>query len=379
MARVRLEHVTKRFGAIEAVHDVSLDIADEEFVVLLGPSGCGKTTMLRMIAGLEDVGEGRILIDDEDMSRVAPRDRDIAMVFQDYALYPHMTVYENMAFGLKLRHVPKKEIEMRIHLAAEMLGLMELLQRRPRTLSGGQRQRVALGRAVVRKPKVFLMDEPLSNLDAKLRTQMRAEIKNLYQRLHATVIYVTHDQTEAMTMGSRICVMNAGQIQQADTPEQIYHSPRNTFVAGFVGDPSMNMLQGTVRRLRNGALTCVVDGHEVPVPHSDQGLLQGRVDQPIILGVRPEDIHAVGTPTQGVSMHVTVRSVELLGRENMLYAAYGDQGLVVRGTHQWRPAPADTVAVAFDPERMHWFDPDTGKALTDLHACLSGSVERWPT
>lgn len=364
MARVRLEHVTKRFGSVEAVRDVSLEIADKEFLVLLGPSGCGKTTMLRMIAGLEDLSEGSVYIDDRDVSDVAPKDRDIAMVFQDYALYPHMTVYDNMAFGLRLRHASRKEVDLRVHRAADILGLTELLQRRPKALSGGQRQRVALGRAVVREPKVFLMDEPLSNLDAKLRTQTRMELKNLHQRLNATIIYVTHDQTEAMTMGTRIGVMNAAEIQQADTPDRIYHSPRNTFVAGFVGDPSMNLLQATVRRARNGALACVVEGQAVPVPEAERDALEDRVDQRVILGIRPEDIFAVSSPTEGAVIEVAVRTVELLGRENMLYTACGDQGLVVRGVHQWRPASGERITVTLDPQRLHFFDPETGDALT---------------
>ncbi len=248
MASVRLEHVFKRFGNVDAVSDVNLDIADQEFLVLLGPSGCGKTTTLRMVAGLEELSEGSIFIGDREVSQVAPKDRDIAMVFQNYALYPHMTVYENMAFGLKLRKVPRPEIERRVKEAADILGLDTLLTRKPKELSGGQRQRVALGRAIVREPKAFLMDEPLSNLDAKLRTQTRVELKRLHQRLGATILYVTHDQPEAMTMGTRIVVMRDGVVQQVDTPDGIYNRPANQFVATFVGTPAMNLLPGELGR-----------------------------------------------------------------------------------------------------------------------------------
>lgn len=364
MARVQLQHVSKRYGSVVAVRDVDLEVRDREFLVLLGPSGCGKTTTLRMIAGLEDLSEGRILIGDRDVSHVPPKDRDIAMVFQNYALYPHMTVYDNMAFGLKLRKTPKSEIDRRVKEAAEILGLASLLHRKPKELSGGQRQRVALGRAIVREPKVFLMDEPLSNLDAKLRTQTRVELKNLHQRLGATIIYVTHDQTEAMTMGTRIVVMKDGVVQQVDSPDGIYHRPRNLFVATFVGTPAMNLLRGTIRR-EGAILVCDLDGQAVTVPSTDRERLANRVGQEVVLGIRPEDVKGGSpAPSDAATVQATVRVVEPLGHENIVYLEWGAQSLTLRAGNQWHPQPGEEITVALDSARMHWFDPETGDSLS---------------
>src|SRR5690554_686499 len=292
MASVTLERVTKRFGNVIAVDEASLEIRDKEFLVLVGPSGCGKSTTLRMVAGLEDVTEGNIYIGDRLVNDVPPKDRDIAMVFQNYALYPHMDVYNNMAFGLKLRKFPKSEIDRRVKEAARMLGIENLLDRKPKQLSGGQRQRVAVGRAIVREPKVFLMDEPLSNLDAKLRVQMRAELSKLHRRLEATVIYVTHDQTEAMTMGDRIVVMKDGFIQQVGAPLEVYEKPVNVFVAGFIGSPAMNFMEGVLRR---DGETYFIDAKtfKLPIPAEKAASIKNLgkyVDKQVVLGIRPEDI-----------------------------------------------------------------------------------------
>src|SRR5512136_176783 len=290
MASVTYEKVTKRFGDVIAVNNLSLTIADKEFLVLVGPSGCGKTTALRLLAGLEEISAGNILIGERVVNDVAPKDRDIAMVFQSYALYPHMSVYDNMAFGLRLRKTPKAEIDRRVKEAADILGIGELLTRKPKQLSGGQRQRVALGRAIVREPKVFLFDEPLSNLDAKLRVQTRAEISKLHQRLETTFIYVTHDQTEAMTMGSRIAVMKDGVLQQIDTPQTLYDRPGNIFVAGFIGSPAMNFFDV---RLGSSDGKLVIDGgsFKLEVPSDRATALQSYVGKELVLGVRPENLH----------------------------------------------------------------------------------------
>lgn len=361
MAQVALEHVTKQFGTVTAVQDVTLEIEDKEFLVLLGPSGCGKTTTLRMVAGLEDVSGGRIVIGDQDVTQVAPKDRDIAMVFQNYALYPHMTVYENMAFGLKLHKVPKTEIDRRVNEAAEILGLGALLARRPKELSGGQRQRVALGRAIVREPKVFLMDEPLSNLDAKLRTQMRVELKRLHQRLGATIIYVTHDQTEAMTMGTRIVVMKDGVVQQVDTPDGIYHRPANRFVATFVGTPAMNLIDGELVGGADG-LVFRVGGQSLTLGARAS---LGRTSGPITLGVRPEDV-VLGDAVQAgnhIALQATIRVVEPLGHEQMVYCDMDTAEVVVRTSNSWSGQVGDTVTLGLDPEQIQWFDPDSGATL----------------
>ena len=329
MAQVDLKHVWKIYpGDVEAVKDADLTIENGEFMVIVGPSGCGKSTTLRMVAGLEDISRGEISIDGRVVNDVAPKDRDIAMVFQNYALYPHMSVYDNMAFGLKMRKYPKAEIDERVREAADILGLDELLERKPKALSGGQRQRVAVGRAIVRKPKVFLFDEPLSNLDAKLRVQMRAEISRLHQRLGATMIYVTHDQVEAMTMGTRICLMKDGLVQQVEAPLKLYREPVNRFVAGFIGSPAMNLLDGTVSG--SGAdHVFETNGRRVPLPAG----VADRIDGQVTLGVRPENLRLVSGPGSGPSFEVNVDLVEPLGSEVYLHGSLGEARLVARLGH----------------------------------------------
>src|SRR5215470_6384366 len=328
MARVLFDHVYKRFGKVEVVHDINLDIKDKEFLVLVGPSGCGKSTCLRMVAGLEEASEGDIKIGDRIVNGVDPKDRDIAMVFQNYALYPHMTVYDNMAFGLKLRHLPKNEIKKRVDDAAEILGLEKFLQRKPKELSGGQRQRVALGRAIVRDAQVFLLDEPLSNLDAKLRVQTRAEITKIHQRVQTTFIYVTHDQTEAMTMGTRIAVLNAGYIQQLGAPQELYDHPTNLFVAGFIGSPAMNFFDD-VRVVSEGEATKIAlnGSGQVVVPPLYAGQAREAVGKNLTFGIRPEhfdDAALVPSGANGAStVQGTVEVVEHLGSEIQVYVNTG--------------------------------------------------------
>src|SRR5690348_15804144 len=318
MATVTFDHVTKKFGDVFAVNDLSLQVKDEEFLVLVGPSGCGKTTALRMIAGLEEQTSGDIFIGERLVNDVAPKDRDIAMVFQNYALYPHMSVYDNIAFGLKLRGMPKQEIERRVNEVAEMLAIGQLLKRKPKELSGGQRQRVAVGRAIAREPSVFLMDEPLSNLDAKLRIQTRAMLQKLHQRLRRTTIYVTHDQVEAMTMGDRIAVMSEGVLQQLDTPENLHERPANKFVAGFIGSPSMNFVDTTIEQ-QGGKIYAKAAGFTLRVPDAKVNAVQGYLGQAITLGIRPEhllEIHQADASIPEDSLiHATVDVVELLGNE----------------------------------------------------------------
>ena len=365
MASVTYEHVTKRFGDVVALNDLHLHIKDKEFLVLVGPSGCGKTTALRCLAGLEEVTEGRILIDDQVVNDVPPKDRDIAMVFQSYALYPHMTVFDNMAFGLKLRKVPKEEIKRRVYEAAEILDIVHLLDRKPRQLSGGQRQRVAVGRAIVRNPKVFLFDEPLSNLDAKLRVQTRAELSKLHKRLQTTFIYVTHDQVEAMTMADRIAVMNQGVLQQVDTPQNLYDYPANMFVAGFIGSPAMNFFRGTLRQ-EEGHFYVDTGAFAVQVPDERKPAYEGYLNRPVILGVRPEHIHdpkyappgILGQPVEG-----TVEVTELMGNEIFVYMAAGDHAFIARVDPRSRYRMGDRAQVLFDMSQMHLFDPETEKTI----------------
>src|SRR5436190_20333407 len=319
MARVQFDHVYKRFNKVEIVHDINLDIRDKEFMVLVGPSGCGKSTCLRMVAGLEEPSEGQIFIGDRMVNGVDPKDRDIAMVFQNYALYPHMTVFDNMAFGLKLRHFPKPQIKKRVEEAAGLLGLENLLKRKPKELSGGQRQRVALGRAIVREAQVFLMDEPLSNLDAQLRVQTRAELIRLHERLAATVIYVTHDQVEAMTMGDRLAVLNAGVLQQLDTPEGVYERPANLFVARFIGSPAMNVLPARLEEA-DGALDAVVAGQRLRLPPEQAAAARTAPTADVLLGIRPEHLtlaDAASPPDATLSARVEL--VERLGNELFVY------------------------------------------------------------
>ncbi len=366
LASVLLEHVSKKYGQVEAVHDVTLNVEDQEFLILLGPSGCGKTTTLRMVAGLEDVTSGAIHIGSRDVSHVPPKDRDIAMVFQNYALYPHMTVFENMAFGLKLRKVPRAEIDRRVKEAAEILGIGTLLERKPKELSGGQRQRVALGRAIVREPLAFLMDEPLSNLDAKLRTQTRVELKRLHQRLGATIIYVTHDQTEAMTMGTRIVVMKDGVVQQVDTPDGIYHRPANQFVATFVGTPAMNLLRGELTR-QGTAVNFVAEGQSMTLPTRIAQAASALTGNAMVLGIRPEDVHVSPDSVArfpNTQIRAVVRLIEPMGHENMVYLDYGNQSLIARTANDWLSTVGETITCALDPARLHAFDAATEKSIS---------------
>ncbi|MDK2885685.1 MAG: multiple sugar transport system ATP-binding protein [Thermosipho sp. (in: thermotogales)] len=366
MAKVELEHVWKIYeGKVEAVKDATFTIEDKEFVVLLGPSGCGKTTTLRMIAGLEEITRGTLKIDGKVMNDVEPKDRDIAMVFQNYALYPHMTVYDNMAFGLKLRKFPKDEIDRRVKEAAKILGIEELLDRKPRQLSGGQRQRVAVGRAIVRDPKVFLFDEPLSNLDAKLRVQMRSELKKLHHRLEATIVYVTHDQIEAMTMADKIIVMNSGVIQQIGTPNEIYNKPANTFVAGFIGSPAMNFVDAKI--IKDNGLWVKSSGLKLKVPKQFEETLEKYIDKDVIFGIRPENIYDkmfAMAPAEGENTATAmVDVVEPLGSETILHLVIGEDKLVAVVDPKTEAKEEQTIDIVFDMNTMHVFDKETGKAI----------------
>ncbi|MEP7157823.1 MAG: sn-glycerol-3-phosphate ABC transporter ATP-binding protein UgpC [Chloroflexota bacterium] len=362
MATVTFDHVSKRYGEVTAVNDLNLEIQDEEFLVLVGPSGCGKTTALRMIAGLEDITEGNLKIGDRVVNDLAPKDRDVAMVFQSYALYPHMSVFDNLAFGLKLRKIPKDEIKKRVEEAAKTIELTNLLDRKPKQLSGGQRQRVALGRAIVREPAVFLMDEPLSNLDAKLRVQTRAEIARLHQRLRTTVVYVTHDQVEAMTMGDRIAVMNFGVLQQVGSPQDLYQHPVNKFVAGFIGSPAMNFF-GVTPRKDNGAMTLVSGELELPVPDRLKAVVDSAGE--MTAGVRPEHFEIVnGTvPGAGARVRATTDVVEFLGNEELLHVRVGEHDLVAIVDASHRVRPGDVVELFVPLDKIYLFDTAEGKAL----------------
>ncbi len=367
MAEVRLENVYKIYdGKVTAVRDVNVTIKDKEFVVLVGPSGCGKSTALRMIAGLEEISKGTISIDGKVVNDVPPKDRDIAMVFQNYALYPHMSVYDNLAFGLKLRKYDKAEIDRRVQHAAKILGIDKFLDRKPKALSGGQRQRVALGRAIVRQPKVFLFDEPLSNLDANLRVQMRTEISRLHHTLQTTMIYVTHDQIEAMSMGDRIVVMRDGVVQQVDSPLNIYHKPVNKFVAGFIGSPTMNFMTGTIKA--NGRMMFQLDGSNfsIPVAKEYEDRLKTYTKQQVILGVRPEHIHAQkpsGSDTISV-VKANIEVVEPVGNEIFVYFSTGtDTQFVARLATDTPPPVGKPFDLLFDTSRMHFFDKDTEQTL----------------
>lgn len=365
MAQVLLENVNKVYpNGFHAVKDVAFNIEDKEFLVLLGPSGCGKTTTLRMIAGLEDITEGIIKIDTKVVNDVEPKDRDIAMVFQNYALYPHMTVYDNMAFGLKLRKTPKDEIEKKVRDASKILGIEHLLDRKPKQLSGGQRQRVALGRAIVRDPKVFLFDEPLSNLDAKLRVQMRAELKKLQKRLEATVAYVTHDQVEAMTMADKIVIMNEGYIQQVGGPFEVYNNPANIFVAGFIGTPPMNFLN--VKVIRDNGIWLKNEGISIKVPEDKVNLLENYIDQEIIFGIRPEDIYDKNLfedAKETNTLESVVDVVEPLGSETLLHLTVGNQSITAKVSPQTTAEAGKNFKVAFDMKMCHAFDKETEKAI----------------
>ena len=369
MASLSLQHITKRYpNGFEAVKDFNLEIADKEFIIFVGPSGCGKSTTLRMIAGLEEISGGTLKIGDKVVNDVEPKDRDIAMVFQNYALYPHMTVYDNMAFGLKLRKVPKDQIDKQVKEAAKILDLEKLLDRKPKALSGGQRQRVAMGRAIVRDPKVFLMDEPLSNLDAKLRVQMRTEISKLHERLGATIIYVTHDQTEAMTLGTRIVVMKDGVIQQVDTPQNLYEKPQNLFVAGFMGSPQMNFLDAVVR-INGTAVTLEVAGQSIPLPPAKaKKLIDGGYNgKTVTMGIRPEDVYdsEMFIETAKCVFSSTIKVYELLGAEVFLYFDLGEFAMTARVDPRSNARPGDTVRFAFDVEKIHVFDKETEQVITN--------------
>ncbi|MCL5110398.1 MAG: sn-glycerol-3-phosphate ABC transporter ATP-binding protein UgpC [Chloroflexi bacterium] len=359
MAKVTLEHVTKKFGDVIAVNDVNIDIQDKEFLVLVGPSGCGKSTTLRMVAGLEEISAGNVYIGDRLVNDVAPKDRDIAMVFQSYALYPHMSVYDNLAFGLKLRKTPKAEIDRRVKQAADILMIGELLNRKPKQLSGGQRQRVALGRAIVREPKVFLMDEPLSNLDAKLRVATRAELIKLHQRLQTTIVYVTHDQIEAMTMGTRIAVLKDGLLQQLDTPQNLYDHPINMFVAGFIGSPAMNFFNVKAVGAPPEDLWVEGDGFKLKLPEDKARKLGEHVGEDIVLGIRPEDFTDrafVPNPAPGSVMNVHVDVTEPMGAEVQAYFLVGSHSFVAKMESRSHLVVGGTLDVVVDIEAMHLFD-----------------------
>ena len=380
MASLSLRNVYKRYpGGVTAVIDFNLEIKDKEFIIFVGPSGCGKSTTLRMVAGLEEISEGEIYIGDRLINDVAPKDRDIAMVFQNYALYPHMSVFDNMAFGLKLRKTPKDEIRRRVEEAARILDIEHLLERKPKALSGGQRQRVALGRAIVREPKVFLLDEPLSNLDAKLRAQMRTEISKLHQRLGTTFIYVTHDQTEAMTMGTRIVVMKSGVVQQVDTPQNLYLYPCNLFVAGFIGSPQMNFIDAVI--LKDGDKYFVEFGSEdtktragvkykieLPASKNKDNRLDAYVGKEVIMGIRPENVHneedLVAKYKEGV-VEAKVEVTELMGAETYLYMDCEGQSINARVAPTNTARPGDKIKIAIEPEKIHIFDKETELTVTN--------------
>jgi multiple sugar transport system ATP-binding protein len=366
MASVTLDRVTKRFGEVTAVQDVSIEVEDREFLVLVGPSGCGKSTTLRLIAGLEELSDGNIYIGDDLVNDIAPKDRDIAMVFQSYALYPHMSVYDNLAFGLKLRKTPKTEIERRVQEAGGILGIEHLLDRKPKQLSGGQRQRVAVGRAIVREPAVFLFDEPLSNLDAKLRVQTRAEISKLHKRLATTFIYVTHDQVEAMTMASRIAVMKDGLLQQVDSPQNLYDHPSNIFVAGFIGSPSMNFFDCTIVE-SDGKMEMNAGGFRLDVPAEKAAEWKEHSGKEVIFGIRPEDIHSKAFAPPHIlesDMAATVDVTELMGNEIFLYCLSADnKQFISRVDPRVRVASGEDIELAVNMDNAHIFDPKTELTL----------------
>ena len=369
MSSLSCKNICKRYpNGFEAVKDFNLEVEDKEFIIFVGPSGCGKSTTLRMIAGLEEISSGELYIDGKLENDVEPKDRDIAMVFQNYALYPHMTVYQNMAFGLKMRKVPKDVIDQKVREAAKILDLEKLLDRKPKALSGGQRQRVAMGRAIVRNPKVFLMDEPLSNLDAKLRVQMRSEISALHQKLGATIIYVTHDQTEAMTLGTRIVVLKDGIIQQVDSPQRLYAEPDNLFVAGFIGSPQMNFVDA-VCKINGKEVTLTFDKFSVVLPEAKaQKLIDGNYDgKTVVLGIRPESISDDKEDVANCACKVTteVTGYELLGAEVLLYFNVGGAKMTASVSSTTTARYGDTVELAFDPNAMHVFDKETELTITN--------------
>jgi len=364
MAQVHLRGVKKTYDSkVAVIHGIDMEIADGEFIVIVGPSGCGKSTLLRMVAGLERITGGQVAIGDRVVNELEPKDRDIAMVFQNYALYPHMSVYDNMAFGLKMRKFPKAEIQKRVQDAAEILGIQELLKRKPRQLSGGQRQRVAVGRAIVRHPQVFLFDEPLSNLDAKLRVQMRVELKRLHERLETTAIYVTHDQVEAMTLGSRVVVMKDGWVQQVGEPLEIYSKPSNKFVAGFIGSPSMNFINVTLTD-GAGALFAEASGIKIKVPPQMTQSLMPYKGQVVTLGVRPEDLRVGATSdSSDLSFDAVVEVVEPLGAEILLDTKAANQQIVARVEPTVKTKSHEKIRLSFIPDRIHFFDAKTEQVI----------------
>ena len=369
MDSIRFENVSKSFGKTKVINNLNLSIEKGERLILLGPSGCGKSTILRMISGLESVSEGKLYLNGKLANDIDSGDRDIAMVFQNYALYPHMTVYENMAFGLKLRKVPKDQIDKMVKEAAKILDLEQLLDRKPKALSGGQRQRVAMGRAIVCNPKVFLMDEPLSNLDAKLRGQMRIEISKLHQRLETTIIYVTHDQTEAMTLGTRIVVMNAGVIQQVDTPQKLYEEPGNMFVAGFIGSPQMNFLDA-VCQVEDDDVYLTIGEMKLRLPETKAEKLKagGYDGKTVVLGIRPEDLHDESEfveSSQGTALKAKIRVYEMVGAEVFLCFEYEGTNMTARVAPKTAARTGDIVKFALDADKIHVFDKDTEKTITN--------------
>ena len=368
MASLSLKNIYKIYpNGFNAVKDFNLEIEDKEFIIFVGPSGCGKSTTLRMIAGLEEISDGELYIDGKLMNDIEPKDRDIAMVFQSYALYPHMSIYDNMAFGLKLRKTPKEEIDKRVKEAARILDIEHLLDRKPKLLSGGQRQRVAMGRAIVREPKVFLMDEPLSNLDAKLRVQMRLEISKLHQRLQTTIIYVTHDQTEAMTLGTRIVVLKDGIIQQVDSPQNLYDRPGNLFVAGFIGSPQMNFVDATLTQ-EGDKVYLVFGNNKIAVTPEKAAKAKDYIGKEVIFGIRPESIHAAATyagATAENTIESTVRVFEMLGAEVFVYVTVEGMDITVREAPGTVVKPNDSFPIALDIEKIHLFDKETQLTITN--------------
>ncbi|GHV38326.1 ABC transporter ATP-binding protein [Clostridia bacterium] len=370
MASLELKNIVKKYSnGFVAVQDFNLSIADKEFIIFVGPSGCGKSTTLRMIAGLEEISEGELYIGDKLMNDVAPKDRDIAMVFQNYALYPHMSVYDNMAFGLKLRKMPKDEINKRVHEAAKILDIEHLLDRKPKALSGGQRQRVAMGRAIVREPRVFLMDEPLSNLDAKLRVQMRTEISKLHQKLGTTFVYVTHDQTEALTLGTRIVVLKDGFIQQVDTPQNLYSKPNNLFVAGFIGSPAMNFINAIAEKNGN-KVTLAFGDYKLELNEKKAKALVdgGYIGKEVVFGIRPEDVHDEElfiSSSPGTTLDAYVEVTEMLGAETFLYLVIAGSPITARVDPRSTAKSGDTIRVAVDANQIHVFDKNTELVITN--------------
>ena len=367
MASISLRHIYKKYpGGVTAVSDFNLEVKDKEFLVLVGPSGCGKSTTLRMIAGLEEISEGELFIGDDLVNDVAPKDRQIAMVFQNYALYPHMSVFENMAFGLKLSKTPKEEIKRRVEEAGRILGITHLLDRKPKALSGGQKQRVALGRAIVRNPRIFLLDEPLSNLDAKLRASMRTELTKLHNRVQTTFVYVTHDQVEAMTMATRIVVMKDGLIQQVDTPQNLYDAPCNVFVAGFIGTPQMNFINGKLVK-KNGNVYFEFEGVSLKLPEEKATAeeLAPYIGQEVIAGLRPESISDSPTAddSEENTFDVNVDVTELMGAEIYLYLSIGETNLISRVSSRSKTRAGDKIKVSFEMSRLHIFDKDTERCI----------------